>query len=69
MSHETIRWYSHVFDAKPELFKKQIERLINKNESQIFWKKIEQILVPVGLALHAKMDMKARAKLMTGDFS
>lgn len=68
MSYETIRWYKQVFENKSGLFRKNIQKLINREKSKEFWKKIEKILEPVGLALQAKTNMKARAKLATGDF-
>lgn len=68
VSHETTRWYREIFEKKPETFRKTLERLINREKSQEFWKKIERIIEPFTLALNAKRDMKARAKLASGDF-
>lgn len=68
VSHETTRWYREIFDKKPEAFKKTVDRLIKREESQELWKKIENILEPFSLALDAKTNMKARAKLGSGDF-
>lgn len=68
VSHETTRWYREIFEKKPEAFKKTLERLINREKSQELWKKIENILEPFALALSAKTDMRARAKLSSGDF-
>lgn len=68
VSHETTRWYREIFEKKPEVFKKTLERLINREKSQELWKKIENILEPFTLALNAKTSMKARAKLASGDF-
>ncbi len=68
MSYETIRWYKEIFRNKSEVFKNTVERLIKREKSQEFWKKIEKILEPFALALSAKTNMKARAKLASGDF-
>lgn len=68
MSHETIRWYKQIFDNKSEIFKKNIQKLINRERNKKLWEKIEKILEPFALALDAKRDMKARAKLASGDF-
>lgn len=68
MSYETIRWYKEVFNGKSEIFRKTIERLIKREKSKEFWKKIERILEPFAVALEAKSNMKARAKLMGGYF-
>jgi len=68
MSYETIRWYKEVFGNKSAVFKSTIERLIKREKSKEFWQKIEKILEPFALVLSAKTDMKARAKLGSGDF-
>ena len=68
MSHETIRWYKEIFGNKSEVFRNTIERLIKREKSKEFWQKIDKILEPFALALEAKTNMKARAKLASGDF-
>lgn len=68
MSYETIRWYKEVFGSKSEVFRNTIERLIKREKSKEFWQKIEKVLEPFTLALNAKSNMKARAKLASGDF-
>ena len=68
MSYETIRWYKAMFIHKPQLFKKNVEKLIAREKSQEFWQKIEKILEPFELVMKAKTDMRARAKLAQGDF-
>lgn len=68
MSHETIRWYKQVYEAKEEIFKKQIEILIKRERAKNLWNKVEALLRPFDLALQSKRNMKARAKLLHGDF-
>ncbi len=69
MSFETIRWYKQVYENKPDAFKKEIEKLINRKKSKELWKKIEKILKPIDLAMKARSDMRARAKFASGEFS
>lgn len=69
VSYETVRSYTNQLPLKNSLFHKTIDRLIGREKAQEFWKKIDQILKPLELALNAKTDMKARAKLATGVWS
>lgn len=69
MSYETIRWYKQVYENKPDVFRKEIEKLISREKSKELWNKIERILKPIELAMNARNDMKARAKFASGDFS
>lgn len=68
MSRETIYWYRQVYENKTELFKKNINKLIAREKNKELWQKIEKILEPFYLAMEAKRNMKARARLATGDF-
>lgn len=68
MSRETIHWYRQVYENKSELFKKNIKKLIQRDKNKEFWRKIDKLLEPFTLALEAKTNMKARAKLASGDF-
>lgn len=68
MSRETIHWYRQVYENKTELFKKNINKLIAREKNKELWEKIDKILEPVYLAMQAKSNMKARARLTTGDF-
>lgn len=68
ISRETVRWYRQVFEKKPEIFRKQIHKLISRERSKEFWQKVDKILEPFELAMKAKTDMKARARLAHGDF-
>ena len=66
VSHETTRWYREVFEKKPDVFKKTLERLIKREKTQELWRKIEKVLEPFKLALESKTNMKSRAELATG---
>ncbi len=68
MSYETIRWYKQIFENKPNVFKKTVQKLIVREKGKEFWRKLEKLLEPAGLVLEAKHNMKARAKLAGGDF-
>lgn len=68
MSHETVRWYRELSGNKSETFIKIIERLLKRERTKELWKKIEKIFEPFTFALEAKNNMKARAKLASGDF-
>ncbi|HVF68982.1 MAG TPA: hypothetical protein VNA13_00270 [Xanthomonadales bacterium] len=68
MSYETIRWYKQLFDTKPTVFKKQLDILIRKEKTKDLWSKIDKMLKPIGLALEAKTNMRARTKLISGNF-
>lgn len=68
MSRETIHWYRQIYESKSEIFKKNIKKLINREKSKELWRKIDKLLEPFAFALEAKTNMKARAKLASGDF-
>lgn len=69
MSFETIRWYKQIYNNKPEIFRRIIDKIIKREKSKEFWKKMDAILEPVSLAMQAKTNMKARAKFASGNFS
>ena len=68
MSYETIRWYKEIYQNKSEVFKKTVNKLIDRAKRKEFWQKIDRALEPLDLALRAKTDMKARARFASGDF-
>lgn len=68
MSFETIRWYKEVYNDKSEVFKKIINKIIKREKSKEFWKKIDKILEPLALALESKTNMRSRARFASGDF-
>lgn len=65
VSHETIRIYKDKLPSKNEAFRRTIERLLKREKTQEFWKKIDQLLKPFELAMRAKTDMRARARLLS----
>lgn len=68
MSNETIRSYKQLYLTKPSIFQKTVERLIKREKNKELWNKIDKILAPLDLAMRARNDMKARAKLANGDW-
>lgn len=69
VSYETVRTYQNLFEHKSSRFNQIIERLLKRDETNKFFKKIEKILKPIDLALKSRSDMKARAKFASGDWS
>lgn len=69
VSYETVRTYNNLLASKNAIFHKIIDDLIEKEKSKEFWRKVDKALRPIELALQAKTNMKARAKLASGDWS
>lgn len=69
ISYETVRTYQMQLHHKNVLFQQVIERLIQRDHIIKFFEKIDKLLKPIDLALRAKTDMRARAKLAQGDWS
>lgn len=66
ISYETVRIYTDKLPSKNQQFQQTIERLVKRDKTKEFWEKIDKLLKPIELALRAKTDMKARAKLASG---
>lgn len=69
ISRETVRVHRNIWSRGGEIYKKIIRKIARKEKAAKFWKKVEKILRPIDLALRAKTDMKARAKLAGGIWS
>ena len=69
MSYESVRTYKNLLPMRNNQFQKTIERLVKKEEAREFWQKVDKILKPLDLALRSGTDMRARAKLYSGDWS
>lgn len=65
ISRETVRTHSNVWARGGSVYKKIIKKIAKKETAKRFWERVEKILKPIDLALRAKTDMKARAKLVT----
>lgn len=68
ISYETVRTYRNQFVFKDNAFQKVIEKLIAREQTKDFLRKIDKILKPLDLMLRAKSDMKVRAKFASGDW-
>ena len=68
VSYETVRTYQNQLEYKSPSFHKAIEKLLKRDQTIKFFKKIEKILKPIDLALKSKRDMRARAKFASGDW-
>ena len=69
VSYETVRSYNDKLPMKDSLFQTIIEKLVKREKSKEFWKKVDKFLKPIDLFIRAKNDMKARAKFAFGDWS
>ena len=69
ISYETIRSYSKVLAYKTEKFHAMLEKLLKGEKAKRIWQKIDSALKPFSLMMKAQHDMKARAKVASGDFS
>lgn len=68
VSYETIRSHTNLLIGKSTTFHSLLEKLITKDQSQEFWKKLDRLFKPLDLFLQSKSNMKARTKLLSGDF-
>ncbi len=68
VSYETIRSYKQHAEVKPVTFQKIIRRLASNEKNKHLLKKIEKLMAPLELFMHAKSDMKARSKFMNGNW-
>lgn len=68
VSYETTRTHHHAWRRGGIEYKKMLGKLAKRDATKKFWRKVEKILKPIDLALKAKSDMKARAKLANADY-
>jgi len=68
MSNESMRKYNISARFKSEEFKNHIIKIGNKRKHKDFFAKLEKKLRPLDLAFKSRTDMRARAKLLSGDF-
>ena len=69
VSRETVRTHRHIWTRGGQTYKKIIRKISKKEKLKRFWDKIEKILTPLELVLRSNTDMRARAKLYSGDWS
>lgn len=68
VSYETVRTYTNHLAAKSLLFHATITKLLEREETKKFWQQVEHLLKPLGLAMKARSNMRARAKLASGNW-
>lgn len=68
LSHETIRTYRNSFADKSPIFQKIIQKLIRREKTKMFFKKLEKVLSILDTISQSKTNMKARAKILSADW-
>lgn len=68
VSRETIRIHRSIWSRGGQAYKRIIGRISKKEKSKRFWQKVEKILTPLDLALRSGTDMRARAKIYSGNW-
>lgn len=68
MSYETVRTYSNQLSGKNNVFLSVVDKMLSRQKTKEFWRKLDRVLKPIELALNSKRNMKARAKFISGDF-
>jgi len=69
VSKETVYKHRNILLWAGKEYKEIIVKITTRRKVKVFWKKVEELLRPLELALDAKTNMKARAKLLSGDYS
>ena len=69
ISQETVRIHKFVWQNGSGVYKEILRKIAQKDKTKEFWRKIEEKLKPLDLAMRARHDMRARAKLASGDWS
>ncbi|MBI4098178.1 MAG: hypothetical protein HY426_04025 [Candidatus Levybacteria bacterium] len=72
ISKETVRIHKLLWANGGAVYKEMIMLIVKKNKNKQFWKKIdgaiESMIKPVELIVKSRNDMRARAKLASGDW-
>lgn len=68
MSRETIRYHKHIWEKGGSIYRNIISKIVKRQKTKEFWKKVEEALKPVDLLMKSKTNMKARAKFASGDW-
>lgn len=68
LSYETVRTYTNQCYEKNAIFHGILDKMLDRQKTKDFWRKIDTFLKPVELLLNSKRNMKARAKFISGDW-
>ncbi len=69
MSRETVRIHRLIWQNGDMVYRGVLRKIVKQQKTTDFFKKLDFLLKPLGLAMRARNDMRARAKLASGDFS
>lgn len=69
VSKETVRVHKNVWEKGGTTYRKVIEKIAKQEKTKQFFKKLENLFKPIDLAIRSRNDMKARAKLGSGDWN
>lgn len=69
ISKETIRVHKNIWERGGLTYKKVISKIARQEKTKQFFKKLENLFKPIDLAIRSRNDMKARAKLGSGDWN
>jgi len=68
VSRETVRVHKNIWQNAGSIYKEIISKISKKERTRQLFNKIESMLKPLDLAMRARSDMRARAKLVSGDW-
>lgn len=68
MSRETIRVHKNLSERGGSVYKNIIGKIARREKTKQFFKTLEKKLKPVELVFKSRNDMRARAKLASGDW-
>ncbi len=68
ISKETVRTHANNWEKGGETYKKIINKISGRRKVKLFMQAVEKKMRPLELALKSKSNMKARAKLLNGDY-
>lgn len=68
ISSETVRIHKLIWQNANATYKEMLRKIAQKDKNKEFWQKIEEKLKPLGLAMRARSDMRARAELASGNW-
>ena len=69
ISKETVRVHKNIWSRGGATYRKIISKIAGQEKTRQFFKKLEKLLKPFDLAIRSRNDMKARAKLASGDWN
>lgn len=68
VSEETVRVHKNNWEKGGQIYKRIINKISNRKKVELLFKAIDRKFKPLELVLRSKNDMKARSKLLSGDY-